>query len=75
MSAEFTFSLIISNQEYQRYYSGDAKSVQVRSEQGLLIQFPASSLKPFVTHNGISGKFLIKMTNENKIISLKKISK
>ena len=74
MKSEYHFSLHISQQEYLRYYKGDAKTVQVRSIQGLLLQFPASALKSHVTHQGIQGHFVIKFDANNKLISLNKIA-
>ena len=74
MASEHRFSLHISRQEYLRYYAGDAKSVQVRSFQGLLLQFPASALKSHVTHQGINGHFVIKFDGNNKLIELNKLA-
>jgi hypothetical protein len=72
--SEHYFSLQISRQEYLRYYAGDANSVQVRSIQGLLLQFPASALKNYITHQGINGYFVIKFDGDNKLIALNKIA-
>ena len=72
--SEHYFSLQISQQEYLRYYAGDANSVQVRSIQGLLLQFPASALKKHITHQGINGHFVIKFDGDNKLIALNKIA-
>ena len=74
MASEHRFSLHISRQEYLRYYAGDAKSVQVRSIQGLLLQFPASALKKHVTHQGINGQFVIKFDGNNKLLDLMQIA-
>ncbi|MFT5452403.1 MAG: hypothetical protein ACI9N9_001895 [Enterobacterales bacterium] len=74
MVSEHLFSLHITRQEYLRYYAGDARSVQVRSIQGLLLQFPASALKHHVTHQGIDGHFIIKFDGDNKLIALNKIA-
>ena len=56
------------------YYEGNATSVQTYAENGLLIQFPASALKPWVTHLGIQGYFMIKFDDNNKLISLDKLA-
>ena len=73
MSSAFYFSLQLDRQEYLRYYAGDVNNVQVRSSQGLIIQFPASALKPYVTYHGIQGNFVIKFDDNNKLIALEKI--
>jgi len=67
---EFQFLLSLSHQEYLKYYSGDVHSVQVRTFEGLRIQFPASALKKWVTHDGIHGQFSIQFDNNNKLIAL-----
>jgi len=74
MALEYHFSLDISRQEYLRYYTGAANSVQVRSVQGLLLQFPASALKSHVTHQGIQGHFAIRFDANNKLISVSKLA-
>ena len=74
MSAEYRFPLNISNEDYLQYYAGDATVVHARSEQGLIIQFPASALKPWITHQGIHGYFSIKFNDQNKLVSLDKLN-
>jgi len=74
MPSEHRFSLDISRQNYLNYYAGNASTVQVHTEQGLLIQFPASALKPWVTHQGIQGYYMISFDADNKLIELKKLS-
>ena len=60
MAKEFRFSLKINREKYLQYYEGKATVVQTYTENGLLIQFPASALKSWVTHLGIQGYFVIK---------------
>ncbi|RLA04529.1 MAG: DUF2835 domain-containing protein [Gammaproteobacteria bacterium] len=74
MVSEFQFSLKLSQQKYLQYYAGEKSSVQVRSNEGLLIQFPASALKPWVTHHGVQGHFAIRFDKDNKLTSLKKLA-
>lgn len=73
MVSEFRFYLNISRQKYLRYYAGSVNSVQVHSENGVLIRFPVSVLKPWVTHQGVHGFFLIKLDDNNKLIEIHKI--
>jgi len=70
----YRFSLHISQQQYLRYYQGTACNVQVYAENGQLLRFPASRLRPFLTHTGISGRFQLLISPENRLIDLKKIS-
>ncbi len=73
-SSEYQFLLSLSQEEYLRYYSGDVHAVQVKSLEGLTIQFPASALKSWVTHNGIHGQFVIRFDENNKLIELNKLA-
>lgn len=70
MARSYRFQINISREKYLHYYAGEATSIQVHSEDGILIQFPASALKKFVTHQGISGKFRISFDENNKLINL-----
>ena len=72
MALEHKFSLRISREKYLDYYEGNVASVQTYTDTGLLIQFPASALTPWVTHLGIRGYFVIKFDDNNKLISLDK---
>jgi hypothetical protein len=68
---DYIVPLNISADAYQRMYSGDARNVVAHDREGRKIQFPASSLRPFVTHNGISGTFIIRVDQHNKLIGIR----
>jgi len=70
----FRFNLQISQDQYLRYYQGSAGAVQVYSECGQRLRFPAARLRPFLTHNGIQGRFQITVSAENRFLELKKLS-
>ena len=65
--------LRISVDEFQRLYEGTAKDVTARSQDGLRVRFPAKILRPFITHSGISGKFLIQFDDDNRFKQIEKI--
>lgn len=69
---EFRFYLKISQQEFLRYYQGQARQVLVHSYDGRRIQFPASALRPFVGHDGIEGEFIIRVNEQHKLVELKR---
>ncbi len=64
------FYLNISADQYQAYYMGAAKFVNVRSEDGRTLKFPASELQKFISHNGIQGRFEITFNEQYKLVSL-----
>jgi len=70
---QFFFKLQISQQQYLQYYQGTANAVRVVSESGQKVQFPAVRLRPFLTHNGIEGRFCLTINSNNRFVSLKQI--
>lgn len=66
----FYFSVQINQQDYLRYYQGTARSVRVMSECGKNLRFPASRLRPFLTHTGISGRFRLTTDTDNRFVEM-----
>ncbi len=66
------FYLKISQQEYLRYYRGAASNIVAHAYDGRRIQFPASAMRPFVSHDGIEGEFVLVMDESNKLVELKR---
>lgn len=71
---EYEFNLHLSAEEYLQYYEGVAKAIQVRTTCGKTIQFTAEKMRNFVLQDGVHGTFIIKLDNENKFISIKRLS-
>lgn len=65
--------LNIPPEEFQRLYEGVAKSVNARSLDGRTVSFPANILRPFVTHSGVVGTFVIHFSDENRFQGIEKI--
>ena len=70
---EIYLHLKISPEKYLAYYQGIAKDVVTTSIDGRTIQFPARILRPFLTHDGICGKFILYYDDKGKFVSIKKI--
>jgi hypothetical protein len=73
MGQQFRFSLYIAPQAYLRYYQGTASQVSVLAEDGRRIQFPAHHLRPFVTPDGILGRFEMMLDGDNRLISIRRL--
>lgn len=69
----YCFSLKINQQDYLRYYQGAASTIQVYTENGQRLRFPASRLRPFLTHTGISGCFQMTVSSDNRFLDLTKL--
>jgi hypothetical protein len=68
------FSLNLSYDQFAMVYQGIAKNVSVVADDGRRIEFPAGKLQPFLTRQGISGRFLLELTAENKLVSLQRLT-
>lgn len=67
---ELIIPISLSSEKYLRYYQGSIKQVFAKSEQGKSVSFPANVLKPYVTHQGIHGRFKFIFDDNGKIISV-----
>ena len=67
------FYLNLTPERYLRYYQGAAKAVSVVSVDGRRLQFPAEHLRPFVTHNGVQGEFILHFDSRNKFLGLERV--
>lgn len=67
---KFEFTLHLSAEDYLQYYEGIAKSIQVRSHCGKLIQFSADKVREFVLSDGVHGTFEMRLDENNKFLSI-----
>ncbi len=54
-------------------YTGLAKSVHTRTQEGKSIRFPADILRKFVTHEGVEGRFAIYFDANNRFQKIERI--
>lgn len=71
---EFFFTLYLNYEECMGYYQGAIQFVQVTSDDGKRIRFPASRIRPFISSLGIRGRFRLRLSDTNQFISLEKIA-
>ena len=65
---ESRFYLELDANTLLRYYRGHAKEVVVRDNRGATIRFPVEWLRPFMSHDGISGWFCLQYDQNGKRI-------
>lgn len=70
---EIRFSLSITPERYLTYYQGAAQQVSVRAHDGRRLQFPASVLRPYVSHEGIHGEFAIQFDANNRFQGIRRV--
>jgi len=69
----YKFSLSLTAEEVKLYYSGERKYVHIMGKSGPSIQFPANQIRQFVTHDGVHGKFEIKVDKNHKLIAIRRV--
>jgi len=68
----YEFQLTLTPEEFLAYYRGAAKQVVVRCTTGQTVQFPASLLRNFVSHDGIRGTFVLTSDDHHKNVKLQR---
>jgi len=71
--SEFRFRLNISAEKYLAYYEGAVHAVVVTLANGQNLQFPAESLRPFVTREGVHGEFILRVDANHKLQALERM--
>jgi len=74
MTTKIRFYLDISQAEFLSYYRGSAQSVLVQAEDGRRIRLPAANLRPFVSVEGIRGRFEISLDENNSLLDICRLS-
>ena len=67
------FSLSISEHQTRTLYAAQYNRVRVVAENGQTISLPWEVFKPFVTQDGISGKFAVYFDAHGKFKELKQL--
>ena len=66
--------LDIKADEFLRLYKGTARDVFATATNGQKVRFPANILRPFVTRDGVRGRFKITFSANGKLIAIDKFS-
>ncbi len=69
----FYFHIDIYYTIFKQYYMFPEAQILVTCENDQRIKLAAHYLRPFITHEGIRGRFRITLDSKNKITDLKKI--
>ena len=64
--AQVVFDLNISASDYQSFYAGTVRMVQVVALDGRTVRFPANILRSVIRHDGIRGRFVIETDDQGK---------
>ncbi|CBL46651.1 Conserved hypothetical protein [gamma proteobacterium HdN1] len=67
------FDLNLMPEEYQKWYSGHARTIVVTARDGRKIQFPVKHLQRFVSHSGVKGTFAIYFDAKQRFKGIKRL--
>ena len=75
MTAEqqLVVDIALPAERYLAWYRGHAERVLIYSRDGRRVSLPAHHLRPFLTHEGVYGSFIMRFTGEGKLISLQRL--
>ena len=65
--------LALPADRFVAWYKGQADRVLIRSRDGRSISLPAHHLRPFLTHEGVYGSFVLTFTDEGRLLSLERL--
>lgn len=74
MARELYFTAKLSAEEVLGIYNGSIQKVIVLSESGLRIELNAMHFRAFTSSSGISGRFKILLDENNRMLSLTRVS-
>lgn len=67
---ELILDLALPAERYLAWYRGQAGRVMMHSRDGRRVSLPAHHLRPFLSHEGVYGSFVMRFTAEGKLVSL-----
>ena len=69
----YEFSLNIAAEEFLRVYQGTVSHIVVRATTGQRVQVPAARFRPFVTLDGVAGRFVLTCDENHKCLDLQRV--
>lgn len=67
------FVLNISADQYINVYKGRARMISVLAEDGRRVEFDARKVQPFLTRDGIQGRFELHITQDHRFVALHRL--
>ena len=71
---QLILDLALPAERYLAWYLGRAERVSMVSRDGRRVSLPAHHLRPFLTHQGVYGSFVLQFTDEGKLIKLERLA-
>jgi len=67
------FTLGLSREQFLLYYQGTVRQIQVMTDERKTVRFPAGRLRPFLTPQGIHGRFALHYDAQGRFVTLERI--
>ena len=71
---QLILDLALPAERYLAWSQGRAERVSMVSRDGRRVSLPAHHLRPFLTHQGVYGSFVLQFTDEGKLIKLERLA-
>ena len=66
--------LAIPAAELLRLYRGEVREVVARARDGRVLRFPVSALRPFVSRDGVHGRFRIRCDAAQRLAGIERLA-
>jgi hypothetical protein len=63
--------IALSAERLQAIYRGQANRIMAQSRDGRRVSLPAHHLRPYLTHAGIFGSFVLEFSSSGELMSLR----
>jgi hypothetical protein len=70
VAEQYIVDLAISKQELLKYYRGAASQISAVATDGQTILFPVTAIQPFVTHEGVFGRFQLQVNSQGRLLKI-----
>ena len=66
--------IALSAERLQAFYRGHASRIMAQSRDGRRVSLPAYHLRPYLTHAGVYGSFVLEFSDAGKLLSLRPLA-
>ena len=70
VAEQYIVELAISKQELLKYYRGAASQISAVATDGQTILFPVTAIQPYVTHEGVFGRFQLQVNSQGRLLKI-----
>lgn len=74
MNRHLEFRLTLSADEILKLYRGTTRDVRCLTDDGTRVRFAARHLRPFVTSEGVHGRFRLRFDADRQFLELTKLA-